>query len=129
MKFDNSATRARTIEIGADKVISFDARLGQEVLCTRGYLWITQDGDPRDVFVVPGQRFFFDRRGVAVVHAMHAPGAFMLARVREPRGAWLARIAEALRARFARPSPAAGARRVSPAGQRTSGGRLAQTLT
>ncbi|HJZ42378.1 MAG TPA: DUF2917 domain-containing protein [Hyphomicrobiaceae bacterium] len=43
---------------------------GTEVLCLQGAVWITQEGDPRDIVLSPGQSFVVDRRGVAVVYAL-----------------------------------------------------------
>jgi len=43
---------------------------GTEVLCLEGAVWITQEGDPRDIILSPGQSFVLDRRGVAVVYAL-----------------------------------------------------------
>lgn len=34
-----------------------------------GAVWLTQEGDPRDRYVGPGEWFRLDRQGVAVAHA------------------------------------------------------------
>jgi hypothetical protein len=47
--------------------LMLDDALGASIRCTRGSLWITQHGDPRDVVLAPGERFTIDRGGVAVV--------------------------------------------------------------
>jgi len=39
---------------------------GQRVECVSGTLWITQDGDRRDVILAPGDAFDFDREGALV---------------------------------------------------------------
>ena len=44
--------------------------LGQRVECLGGSLWITQDGDIRDVVVDAGQGFAFDRPGHALISAL-----------------------------------------------------------
>ncbi|HEY0820452.1 MAG TPA: DUF2917 domain-containing protein [Rhizobacter sp.] len=46
------------------------ARRGERIECERGELWITQDGDPRDVIIGPKQCFTLDRAGPAVVSAL-----------------------------------------------------------
>ena len=43
---------------------------GKGVAVVQGLVWITQDGDPRDVFVRAGQSFVFDRSGLALVQAI-----------------------------------------------------------
>jgi hypothetical protein len=42
---------------------------GRRVELVSGSLWITQDGDLRDVVLGPGQAFDFDRRGDALLSA------------------------------------------------------------
>ena len=43
---------------------------GTEVFCLKGTVWLTQEGDPRDIVLSPGQSFVLDRKGVAVVYAL-----------------------------------------------------------
>lgn len=43
---------------------------GQRVECLAGVLWITQDGDLRDVILETGEAFAFDRRGNALISAL-----------------------------------------------------------
>ena len=44
--------------------------LGQRVDCLTGTLWVTQDGDPRDIVLNPGDSFVFDQRGDALISAL-----------------------------------------------------------
>ncbi len=44
--------------------------LGHRVECVTGVLWITQDGDPRDIVLEPGGTFTFDMRGDALISAL-----------------------------------------------------------
>jgi hypothetical protein len=46
------------------------APLGKRVECLSGSLWITQDGDQRDVLLGSGEAFEFDRRGEALMSAL-----------------------------------------------------------
>ena len=42
---------------------------GRTVMCCAGTVWITQEGDARDIFLTAGQRFTFDRPGLALIRA------------------------------------------------------------
>jgi hypothetical protein len=42
----------------------------QRVECISGSLWITQDGDSRDIVLAPGDSFSFDRSGDALISAL-----------------------------------------------------------
>ena len=43
--------------------------IGCTVMCCAGTVWITQENDARDIFLTAGQRFTFDRTGLALIHA------------------------------------------------------------
>ena len=45
------------------------AEKGRRVECLAGSIWITQDGDLRDVVLAAGEAFDFDRRGDALLSA------------------------------------------------------------
>ena len=45
------------------------ACVGRVVECLSGSIWITQDGDRRDVVLGPGEAFAFDRRTGAILSA------------------------------------------------------------
>ena len=44
--------------------------LGRRVECVTGTLWVTQDGDLRDIILAPGDAFAFDQRGDALISAL-----------------------------------------------------------
>ena len=46
-----------------------DAR-GSLVLCLSGSLWLTQEGDPRDVVLEAGDEALIDRDGLSLVYAL-----------------------------------------------------------
>ena len=58
---------ARTLAKG--RVRHVHAELGRRVECLSGSIWITQDGDLRDVVLSAGEAFDFDRRGDALLSA------------------------------------------------------------
>ena len=45
------------------------AHAGQRIECLSGSIWITQDGDLRDVVLATGEAFEFDRGGDALLSA------------------------------------------------------------
>jgi hypothetical protein len=53
---------------------------GRRISGLRGALWITQEGDTRDVIVKAGQDFVLDRNGLTVAQALEAVSLIM----REP---------------------------------------------
>lgn len=40
------------------------------IRCDAGSLWITQDGNPRDIVLAPGQQFRRDSRAGTIVYAL-----------------------------------------------------------
>ena len=42
---------------------------GYTVMCCAGVVWITQENDIRDIFLAAGERFTFDRKGLALIRA------------------------------------------------------------
>ena len=56
---------------------------GHSIVCHSGSVWVTQDGDPRDVVLRAGEAFTLDRDGPALVQAFE-PGAISIAPV-EPK--------------------------------------------
>lgn len=61
------------------------AALGKRVECVSGSIWITQDGDRRDVLLAPGDAFEFDRPGDALVSALGDSRYLMLQACARPR--------------------------------------------
>jgi Protein of unknown function (DUF2917) len=59
---------ARPLDKG--RVRRVPAAFGRRVECLSGSLWITQDGDARDVVLGAGEGFEFDRTGDALVSAL-----------------------------------------------------------
>ncbi len=44
--------------------------VGRRVECVTGSLWITQDGDLRDIVLAAGESFVFDHKGDALISAL-----------------------------------------------------------
>jgi hypothetical protein len=40
------------------------------VTCLTGLLWLTHDGDPKDLILKPGEQYRADRRSMLLVHAL-----------------------------------------------------------
>src|SRR5262245_80545 len=47
---------------------------GSSMQCLFGSVWVTQDGDPRDIVLGAGDRFTLDRDGLAIVYATSDAG-------------------------------------------------------
>lgn len=45
---------------------------GEKIVCQSGALWITQDSDPRDIVLGPGEVFVADRSGIVLLFAFEA---------------------------------------------------------
>lgn len=45
-------------------------RAGDHIECRQGELWLTQEGDLRDIVLEAGDSFTLDRKGTAIVHAL-----------------------------------------------------------
>jgi Protein of unknown function (DUF2917) len=43
---------------------------GRRIECVGGTLWLTQQDDPRDVVLTPGQAFTIDRAGATYLNAL-----------------------------------------------------------
>lgn len=59
------------------QTFSLRTRKGQSIECRSGQLWITQDGDPRDVILGAEECFTLDRNGQTLVSALE-DASFML---------------------------------------------------
>lgn len=68
------------IELDAQNVLALRDGQGGSVLCLEGTVWITQENDPADVVLEPGESLELTRKGSAVVQAMADSRIAVLAR-------------------------------------------------
>jgi hypothetical protein len=61
-----------------NQLVTVRGGLGKTVVCHSGSVWVTQDGDLRDVILRPGESFTLDRKGPALLQAF-APGSISIA--------------------------------------------------
>jgi hypothetical protein len=64
------ATPTAVTQLPRRQTLQLHARHGERIECQQGELWITQDGDPRDIILGPGQCLTLDRTGTAVISAL-----------------------------------------------------------
>jgi hypothetical protein len=64
--------RRAPMSLGKGSLLRLRDPVGKAVGVVEGLVWVTQDGDPRDIFVEPGESFVFDRPGLAIVQALAA---------------------------------------------------------
>lgn len=70
-----------------DKVAIVSGGIGHTVVCHSGCVWVTQDGDARDVVLAAGEAFTLDRDGPALLQAFE-PGAVSIVPVEARQPAW-----------------------------------------
>jgi hypothetical protein len=60
------------VVLSSGEVLRLEAPRGLEVACEAGHLWITEEAQPDDVWLAPGQRVRLVGEGLAVVEAKGA---------------------------------------------------------
>lgn len=60
------------VALAAGEVLRVDAPRGLEVTCQVGHLWITEEAQPDDVWLGPGQRVRLVGAGLALLEAKGA---------------------------------------------------------
>ena len=71
---------AGSTRLGKGSLARLASRRGERIECLSGTLWVTQDGDPRDVVLEAGESFEFDRSGRSIVSAFADSRYLLLAR-------------------------------------------------
>jgi hypothetical protein len=64
--------------LARSQAVTLTDAVGSEIKCLGGALWITQDEDPRDIVLQPGESFTLDRKGPAIVWALAASSVEMV---------------------------------------------------
>jgi len=66
----NIRLNARTVCLTRTQALTLDDARGSSIRCHAGRVWITQNGDPRDIVLVSGESFTLDRDSPAIVTAI-----------------------------------------------------------
>jgi hypothetical protein len=82
------------LRLERNKVVKVRGGIGHTVVCHSGSVWVTQDGDARDVILRAGETFTFDRDGPALLQAFE-PGAISIVHAEEQTR--MARLAACLK--------------------------------
>lgn len=61
-----------------NQIVKVRGGLGHTIACDSGTLWLTQEGDMRDIILHAGDSFTLDHSGPALVQALE-PGAISIA--------------------------------------------------
>lgn len=59
-----------TIHLGQRDYRRINTKLGSELFCDVGVLWVTQTGDRKDYILLPGDKMIVSTRGKVLVEAM-----------------------------------------------------------
>jgi hypothetical protein len=59
-------------------VFHLDAARGRRIESVLGHVWITIDGDPRDIVLDPGEGFEVVRDGAVLISALRGDARFVL---------------------------------------------------
>ena len=62
--------RQANIALDAHRALSLKDAAGAEVEVVAGHVWLTMDGDLRDIFLVPGESHSIGRDGLTIINAV-----------------------------------------------------------
>jgi hypothetical protein len=66
-----------TLHLARDGLISLRDACGTRIFCQSGSLWVTQEGEIKDVVLLPGDSLALGNRGLAVITALEASVALL----------------------------------------------------
>ena len=61
---------AGSIPLHSGQPLRVENGYGRRISVLEGHVWVTQDGDPRDIVLSVGDDFIFDRRATAILSAL-----------------------------------------------------------
>jgi hypothetical protein len=62
--------RQANIALDAHRALSLTDAVGAEVEVVAGHVWLTTDGDLRDIFLAPGEAHSIERPGLTIINAV-----------------------------------------------------------
>jgi hypothetical protein len=65
----NIELNQNSICLKRNQLLKLRGGIGHAIVCDSGGVWLTQDGDQRDIFLKAGESFTLDRDGPALVQA------------------------------------------------------------
>jgi hypothetical protein len=86
--------RQANISLAAHRALTLTDAAGAEVECVTGQLWLTMDGDRRDIFLAPGDAHNIERGGLTLINAIE-PSVMHVELPRARPAAWKRRLTSA----------------------------------
>lgn len=68
----NKTNTASLISLSKNALVSIARPLGCRIDCVQGAVWVTHDGDPRDLFILAGEQHIADQRPRMLVQALES---------------------------------------------------------
>lgn len=97
----------QTIDLGYDQLLVLNDRRGARVRVLYGGVWLTEEGEPRDRFLLGGDAARVGHDGATVIEALAPTRLELLAAPPPLAPAWLRRGWQALRGALGFTAPAA----------------------
>ena len=60
----------RSVRLATGQTHRLRGAAGWAITCCAGTAWVTQEDDPRDIFLRAGESFTLDRAGLALIYAL-----------------------------------------------------------